>query len=208
MKSTDFLLVQLYEIFDQSNKRFYSGQLPRPVITVQSNKAIKSSTAMGWFTTSQVWRDSESSYYEINLSPEYLNRSVEEIFSTLLHEMAHLYCKVNDIKDTSRQGRYHNSSFKKAAEAHGLNISFDKSIGWSDSTLNLDGLQFLKTCKFDVGVFGVYRVADARPAGKPRSKPVRYQYTCPVCESVVTSKNPYLHIRCVDCDCNFELEEN
>ena len=39
------------------------------------------------------------------------------------------------IKDTSRQGRWHNARFKSLAEELGIQVSKDPWIGWSPTTL-------------------------------------------------------------------------
>lgn len=57
---------------------------------------------------------------EINIGAESLQRTVPEIIATLRHEMVHYYCCVNNIKDTSRNGAYHNERFKTECEKRGL----------------------------------------------------------------------------------------
>jgi hypothetical protein len=49
--------------------------------------------------------------------------------STLLHEAAHAYAYANGLKDTSRQGRYHNGTFKTLAERFGCAVQPHPAIG-------------------------------------------------------------------------------
>ena len=51
------------------------------------------------------------------ISGEGLRRTPDEVLGTLLHEAAHALAHARGIKDTSRQGRYHNKHFKTLAEA-------------------------------------------------------------------------------------------
>lgn len=44
---------------------------------------------------------------------------------------AHALAHVRGIKDTSRQGRWHNTKFKALAEELGIEVSKDPRIGWS-----------------------------------------------------------------------------
>ena len=44
--------------------------------------------------------------------------------------------KFNNIKDTTRQGRYHNTAFREVALSHGLYCEFCKSTGWSATSLS------------------------------------------------------------------------
>ena len=66
---------------------------------------------------------------------EGLSRGPAEVLATLLHEAAHALAHVRGIKDTSRQGRWHNARFKALAEEVGIEVRKDDRIGWSPTTL-------------------------------------------------------------------------
>jgi hypothetical protein len=51
----------------------------------------------------------------------------EQLLTTLLHESVHAYSYIQDIKDTSRDGRYHNANFGRAALAIGLAVKRDQA---------------------------------------------------------------------------------
>jgi hypothetical protein len=68
---------------------------------------------------------------EIMISGEGLRREATSVLGTLLHEAAHALAAARGIKDTSRQGRYHNKHFKTLAEELGITTGFDGVIGWS-----------------------------------------------------------------------------
>ena len=72
---------------------------------------------------------------EIMISGEGLRRDARSVLGTLLHEAAHALAAARGIKDTSRQGRYHNKAFKAHAEELGITVEFDKRIGWSPTTV-------------------------------------------------------------------------
>jgi hypothetical protein len=69
------------------------------------------------------------------LSGESLQRGAVETLGTVLHECAHALAKARGIQDTSRQGRFHNKRFKKLAEELGIEVTNDKRIGWSPTTV-------------------------------------------------------------------------
>ena len=69
------------------------------------------------------------------ISGEGLRRTPAEVLGTLLHEAAHALAHARGIKDTSRQGRYHNKHFKTHAEELGLTVEHDDRNGWSASTI-------------------------------------------------------------------------
>ena len=51
--------------------------------------------------------------------------AASEVLATLLHEAAHALAHARGSKDTSRQGRYHNTKFKNCAEEVGLTVEHD-----------------------------------------------------------------------------------
>lgn len=73
--------------------------------------------------------------HEIMLSGESLQRGAEATLGTLIHECGHALANSRDIKDTSRQGRFHNEKFKHLAEELGIVVEKDSKIGWSITTL-------------------------------------------------------------------------
>lgn len=192
----DLTIRELYRIFEFYNDKLYSCFLTRPVILIQTNGKNKS--VLGWCTTKKIWTDKEGkeSYYEITICAEYLNRSIEEIIGTLLHEMVHLYCLQKDIKDTSRSGTYHNKKFKQIAEDHGLIIEYDKRIGWSLTTLQGGTKHLIHELEPHKELFKVARrgglrldPADDEKTGedpddeKPKSS--TRKYICPICGATV-----------------------
>jgi hypothetical protein len=72
---------------------------------------------------------------EIMISGEGLRRDATSVLGTLLHEAAHALAAARGIKDTSRQGRYHNKNFRTLAGELGITTGFDGVIGWSITTV-------------------------------------------------------------------------
>jgi len=72
---------------------------------------------------------------EVFVGGEGLRRGPIDVFGTLLHEAAHALAHVRRIRDTSRQGRWHNTRFKALAEELGIQVTKDPRIGWSPTTL-------------------------------------------------------------------------
>ncbi|MEI7059043.1 hypothetical protein WBG06_24695 [Nocardioides sp. CCNWLW239] len=72
---------------------------------------------------------------ELFVGGEGLRRGAEPVLATLLHEAAHGVAHVSGIKDTIRQGRYHNTRFKLLGEELGLTITQAPTIGWSSTEL-------------------------------------------------------------------------
>ena len=81
------------------------------------------------------WNVAGEQRTEIMISGEGLRRSPREVLVTLLHEAVHALAHARGIKDTSRQGRYHNKQFKICAEELGMVTEHDERNGWSASTI-------------------------------------------------------------------------
>ena len=183
----------LEELFDLFNDYLYESKLERPIISIQQDKT---GHAYGWCTTYKAWETNDGEeYYEINMCAEHMRRSFEEICATLLHEMAHLYNLMHDIKDCNHL--YHNKKFKDAAEAHGLIVEKTK-YGYSKTELNDDLKEYIKKLDYS---FDISRKPENKIA-KIKSKKY-HKYCCPICGSKAYSVQE-LDITCNDCGVNFE----
>lgn len=199
--NTKVVISELHRAFKLFNENFFEGKLPEPAILIQSrgNKKL----TLGWCTVKKVWKNeaTKDEKYEINLVAEGLNRGIYPVMTTLLHEMVHLHNLVNNIKDTSRGGTYHNMKFKKTAEAHGLISSHADKIGWSPCKLQGLTMDLIDMAEFDEAVFSFGRLdLDFEGAGKPRKKKKTSsrKYYCPECgTSIRASKD--VNVLCGDC---------
>ena len=72
---------------------------------------------------------------ELFVGGEGLRRGARSVLATLLHEAGHGVATVRGIKDTSREGRYHNKRFRELGEELGLLIEMDGNRGWSGTRL-------------------------------------------------------------------------
>lgn len=70
---------------------------------------------------------------EVFVGGEGLRRGPVDVLGTLLHEAGHALADVRRVKDTSRQGRYHNRRYAEIAREVGLHVAETGSIGWSDT---------------------------------------------------------------------------
>jgi hypothetical protein len=200
----------LEHAFDRLNERYFEGALPRPVLTIQSSVG-----SYGHCTLKRLWRGKDKAYYEINIGAENMHRPPANLAATLVHEMVHLYCIINGIKDTSRNCTYHNKTFKAQAEARGLVIGHTKAHGWTATTPS-DGLAAFAAEAFcGAGGWGLHRLGpyEAVPKGAEdgtedgggdgegatRPKGTSTKYACPSCKSSVRATKQ-VRVKCMDCD--------
>lgn len=198
---------ELHKAFDLLNETFYNGELPTPMITVAP--AGKKPT-YGHFTPYHSWSDKEgeTQMVEINLSSEYLNESYQELMNTLHHEMLHLYNYVNEVKDTSKRGRYHNTKFKQSAEEHGF--TFDHmteahpKIGWSDCKFTPETTELIENFDLDRTAFKMARI---KPTSKVRKQRTTYLHECEECgESFKLRKQ--VDVTCTNCEIPMTVTES
>lgn len=117
--------------FDHFNAALLNGGLDEtPIIAVMPRGRR---AAYGWFC-SEKWKDKGTKRPEINISAEYLNRPIENVFGTLIHEMAHMYNAQEGIKDCNA-AQYHNKHFKAVAEQMGLVVTRVPGKGWAQTTV-------------------------------------------------------------------------
>lgn len=117
---------QLEHIYNTLNADLFDGSLPVPIITVQSQPGT-----MGHTSVAKIWKRGEDNTYELNIAAEVLDYSIEETLDTMLHEMVHMYCRENGIKECNRGGSYHNKRFKDEAEKRGLTCYYTQKYGWN-----------------------------------------------------------------------------
>lgn len=106
---------------------------------------------------------------ELFVGGEGLVQGAESVLETLLHEAAHGVADVRRIKDTSRQGRYHNARYKVLGEELGLTITQHPQIGWSLTQLAPGTVdEYADELEELAAALVAYRYAEGQiPAGDP-----------------------------------------
>ena len=196
----------LNKVFKLINSEYFDNELEMPTITIQSTVG-----AYGHVTTSKVWKtESGKASYELNIGADYLNRPIENIVATLIHEGCHLYAMQNGIKDTSNRGVYHNKRFKALAEDRGLIIEKHSRYGWtittpSEATINFcidnDLQEVLITRHTGITFTGVGTGKNGngtpvKPTAPKKGNSIKW--ICPCCGAIVRSTK-ILNIVCGDC---------
>lgn len=112
-------------------------QVPAVVVTLGAGTigAPRGTVRLGHFAASR-WVGADGTVtHELFVAGEGLIEGAVEVCGTLLHEAAHALAHARGIKDTSRQGRYHNTRFRDLATGLGLTIHQVPGIGWSGTTI-------------------------------------------------------------------------
>lgn len=137
--------VRLVNAIDRtwSQIRKQHSDVPPVVITVGSGTSDPKDLKLGHFGYGR-WHYDNTVVSELFIAGEGLQRGADKVLSTLLHEAAHGVATVRGVKDTSRQGRYHNTQFKTLAEEVGLTVEKLDTIGWSATTATNDTLRLYR----------------------------------------------------------------
>lgn len=192
----------LSRLYDYCNAKLFGDELVKPVITVQQDAKNKTN---GWWSCGKVWKENEKDEgeHELNMTAQQLNRSINEIAATLIHEMCHQYAQTNNMQDTSRAGNYHNKLFKQIAEKHGLHVECVATIGWSHTTLTDDTAAIIAEFVKDNPDTVIYRTPVFK--GQCVKTSSTRKYICPCCGQSVRATKA-VNIMCADCN-EFMQEE-
>lgn len=144
----------LMNAFNNINEHYFNNELEKVIITLKEGSK---KNAFSWIECNKNWKQGVNERHEINISSDYLNRPVNDIIATLMHEMCHLYALQNGIKDTSSANIYHNKKFKEIAEDHGLHIEFSEHIGYSLTSLTDDTKSWVSD-NIPISCFKVYKM--------------------------------------------------
>ena len=201
------MILELHRIFDELNATYFGNELSPVFITIVSGKK-KTNSVYGTFTPETCAKadnidvdenglptiEKSDIHHEIAMSAEYFTRPTANWVATLVHEMVHLYCHINDIKDTSNGNRYHNKRFKIEAEKRGLIIERADVIGYSVTTPSMELINFVEELKIDEEVFKYFRDTHL---GVNKTAPKK-RYVCPICGIQVQAKKES-NVFCGEC---------
>lgn len=203
----------LVKVFKAINESYFSNELEIPTITIQSNAG-----SYGHVSVQKVWHNQERQTRELNISADYLDRPIENVVATLIHEASHLWALQNHIQDTSNRGVYHNKKFKAIAEGMGhLKVERHPKYGWTVTFPTEDTLDFV----IENGFQDIQLVrqpewqwngkAQGEPDGASAKSPVRKpsstrKYICPCCGNSFRATKD-IRVLCLDCNVPFEKEE-
>lgn len=201
----------LEKIFRALNADWFGGELEEPIITIQSTPR-----AYGHVTVGKVWYRKDEQRHELNMGAETVNRPIEEVCATMMHEMVHLYNITHGVQDCSRGGTYRNKKFKAEAERRGLHIEHHERYGWTITTPSEELIDYIiskgwEEIKMNRGLGWVPPPSGGAKAGgstgstPPKKPSSTRKYRCPCCGNSVRATKA-VRIMCMDCDLQMELD--
>lgn len=203
------------KMFRTINADSFGGVIEEPIITIQTTPG-----AYGHVSVAKVWKRGEDERHELNIAADWLDRPIEQVVATLIHEMVHLYNLQNGVQDCSRGGTYHNKKFKDEAEKHMIQIDKSDKYGWTITSPTDELLEYIlnkgwedfqmsRGFHFGIGGSGGGKISggsggvqggEIKPKGSNSRK-----YVCPGCGAIVRATRD-LEIICKPCMMEFELQ--
>src|SRR5690348_13975807 len=143
-------------------------EVPHVVLTLGNGSHRPGQLTYGHFHDAK-WAVGADRLPELFIGGEGLRRGARDLLGTLLHEATHGVAAARGIKDTSRQGRYHNARFRDLAAELGITVTKDPKIGWSPTTVpDLTAADYADQVADLEEALTAYRLADV-PDGKTKS---------------------------------------
>lgn len=204
----------LEKMFRQLNADSFGGELEEPIITIMSTPG-----AYGHMTVGSAWKVREDRKVEINISSDWLDRPIENVVATLIHEMTHLLNQQRGIQDCSRGSTYHNRKFAEEAEKHMIHIDKHDRYGWtitSPTEALLDYIILQGWCDFEMcrcPEWGHAGTAGGKAGGKvdPGTGKVKpkgsnsIKHKCPTCGAIARTTK-HIPLICGSCIKVMEVE--
>ncbi len=181
-------------------------EVPAAVVVVASGTAA--GRAKHGHYAAMRWQHGSEKLPEVLVSGEGLKRPVPDVFTTLVHEAAHGLADVRGVKDTSRQGRWHNKRFAALADELGLDATKDPRIGWSPCALREASAEIYRDVLADLGAaLSAYRHPElAAGNGRNSHNPAACVCVCPRRIRIARSVLDLGPIICAVCGTDFEPE--
>jgi hypothetical protein len=136
--ATDLMTTPLVEALERAWAaiRARHPEVPAAVVVLGAGSIGMPAGALKWGHFAKLrWRRGASDLPEVFIGGEGLERGALGTLGTLLHEAAHGLADSRQLKDTSRQGRYHNRRYAELAGELGLAVTVDGTRGWSRTTV-------------------------------------------------------------------------
>ncbi|XZH79402.1 SprT-like domain-containing protein (plasmid) [Clostridium perfringens] len=204
------ILELLYKVYAEFNKELFENKLPKCIITLGYNRGKKEVKTLGRTYINLKWLDNETGEinYAIDITPLAINEGFHEVISTLLHEMVHIYCLANDIKDCTKGGK-HKNEFKTVAESIGLTVENDDTMGWAVTYLSDKHYNIISNIDYDKSIFDIDCLVEPVEEKKStKEKKPKYKHYCPN-----NHNKPFklpdrqVNLKCSICNANFIIEE-
>ena len=235
VKTSQELYSKIQTVIDLVDKRFFSGKKKEkiPQLVFAINNKCRSCVVAYVQADALYDKKTDTKLQYMGINPDYLDRPIGEILSTICHELCHVYEHAyihiprggyHDkqwaelMRDCGLEPKYLNSS--KTAVSHTIikDGEFDKFVS---EFVEKYGADYFNIVSYSAEVKRRTRKElgledddedDDSPKPDNADKPIKkynrnkIKYICPECQAKVWGKGG-LSIHCNECDCDLEEEE-
>jgi SprT-like family len=191
---TKLAYITLADAYAFYNKALFRDELPHCLITMQRHRSFAGYYGANFF------RHGEDKVDEIAMNPQCASRPVNEVLSTLVHEMVH--CWQQHFGKPGKNG-YHNKQWGEKMKSIGLQPTDTgypggKETGTRVTHMIVEGGKFaIATAKLlSKGEISMY--VDCSGGSSKKYKKNKTIYICPDCKMKVWGK-PDLKVQCYMC---------
>lgn len=184
--------------YDFFNKELFAASLPPVLVTLQRH-----AKAYGFFSPERfIGRGDKAAAHELALNPDHFGRTDEQILSTLVHEMVHVWQQTHG---TAPRKSYHDKQWAAKMKEVGLYPSHTAEPGGKETGQKVShyiierGAFALSVAKLKATGFALRwqsRAADDKERQKKAAS--KTKYTCPGCELNAWAK-PGAVLICGEC---------
>lgn len=206
MRSTIALYDAFRKAYDFYNDRLFGGKLGDVVFTLVPRKGVAGSFKDRRFFEYTKGPFNGFAAPEISINPEYMDDPVEEVFSTLVHEMVHLWHHDNYGREEAVKNGGHSKIWAdrmrliglppRSVSGHGTGKGTGKYV---TNDIEPGGLFDRATKELLASGFRIpYAAHRDFPLAKKKSTPKSTTYSCKTCDQKVRGK-PGQRILCGVC---------
>lgn len=187
-----------------------NSDIPEKIVVVMDSGKRRGGMIHGHFARLS-WHDD---YHEIKLGTESLSRGPVPTLGTILHELSHAVAFERGVKDTSNNGRYHNSKFREIALDMGISLESAPTIGWSKTDVPEATQEVYADLITDLGnAITTYREGySEEKVTKATKKRAVTKMQCGCEDPVSVNKGWFERVgqfaTCTNCDQSFTLVDN
>ncbi len=184
--------------YDFFNKELFGGSLPAVLVTLQRH-----AKAYGYFVAERfIGRGKEEAAHELALNPDHFGRTDEQILSTLVHEMVHVWQQTHG---TAPRKSYHDRQWAAKMKEVGLQPSHTGEPGGKETGQKVThyiierGAFALCVARLKATGFAIrWQSRGAEDQERQKKAASKTKYTCPGCELNAWAK-PGAVLICGEC---------
>lgn len=131
MNNEVYIQAKVLEAFDFFNKELFEDQLPQVII----NFSRQNPKSMGYFSGLRWEKGKDDKAHEISLNPVFFKRGLKDTYSTLVHDMVHLWHF--EYGENPPKNGYHNKYWAEKMKQAGLYPSDTGVAGGKETGSNM-----------------------------------------------------------------------